>query len=537
MDASQQWAVTIAAEALADYGYPDRPLDTDRTGVILGTAMGGELHYITSLRIAFPEFAHALEGATEFSQLPTSVRTAIMAQAEERFKGKLPEITEDTMPGELPNIVSGRVANVLNLRGPSFITDAACASSFAAISAAMELLIERHVDAVITGGVDRNMGASIFVKFCKIGALSATGSRPFGDGADGFVMGEGSGAFLLKRLADAERDGDKIYAVIRGVGGASDGKGKGITAPNPIGQILATRRAWEVAGLDPATATLVEAHGTSTKVGDVVEVESLAQVFGGAPRGSIALGSAKSNIGHLKAGAGAAGLLKAVYAVHDKLLPPTLHAEKPNPNIDFPHTPFTINHDLREWPQRDASIPRRAGVSAYGFGGTNFHVVLEEHVPGMLKAERAQYAGVSLPAGGNGNEGNEGNSGRTGSVSIAVPDLSSSKKPIRGILALGADSPVALKDRLDAIWQQVEGGWTPPVETPGQADLNARERLVIDFGDHTELLEKLSKARKAAGFDNPAAWKALSAQGIFRGSGVSGWQGRLPLPRPGQSVH
>ena len=376
--------------------------------------------------------------------------------------------------------------------------------------------------------------------------MSATGSRPFGDGADGFVMGEGSGAFLLKRLADAERDGDKIYAVIRGVGGASDGKGKGITAPNPIGQILATRRAWENAGLDPATATMVEAHGTSTKVGDVVEVESLAEVFGGAPRGGIALGSAKSNIGHLKAGAGAAGLLKAVYAVYDKLLPPTLHAEKPNPNINFPHTPFTINHELREWPQRDASIPRRAGVSAYGFGGTNFHVVLEEHVPGMLTAERAQYVGVDLPAGGDGKEGKAEERemretrgpaptfASAASVSLSTYNLSPSpsKQPIRGILALGADSPVALKDRLDDVWRKVEGGWTPPVEAPSQADLHARERLVIDFGDHTDLLEKLSKARKAAGFDNPAAWRALSAQGIFRGSGEAA--GKVAFLFPGQ---
>ncbi len=143
-------------------------------------------------------------------------------------------------------------------------------------------------------------------------------------GADGFVMGEGSAAFLLKRLEDAERSGDKIYAVIRGVGGSSDGKGKGITAPNPIGQELAIQRAWENAGLDPATATMVEAHGTSTRVGDVVEVESLAKIFGGAPQGSIGLGSAKSNIGHLKAGAGAAGLLKATMAIHHKILPPNV---------------------------------------------------------------------------------------------------------------------------------------------------------------------------------------------------------------------
>jgi malonyl CoA-acyl carrier protein transacylase len=533
MDESQQWAVTIAAEALADYGYPERPLDMDRTGVILGTAMGGELQYITTMRIQFPEYRNALQSVTQFSQLPASVQEAILAQWHERLDATLPPITEDTMPGELPNILSGRVANVLNLRGPSFITDAACASSFAAINAAVELLTAGQVDAVLTGGVDRNMGAASFVKFCKIGALSATGSRPFGDGADGFVMGEGSGAFLLKRLADAERDGDKIYAVIRGVGGASDGKGKGITAPNPIGQILATQRAWANAGLDPATATLLEAHGTSTKVGDVVELESLARIFGHAPHASIALGSAKSNIGHLKAGAGAAGFLKTVMAVHEKVLPPTLNAERPNPNADFTNSPFVLNHDLREWAKPNG-WPRRAGVSAYGFGGTNFHLVLEEHVPGMLKSEQTLFSGVEVdretsrhaPA----DKGQDGNG--SGPVYLPTTSLSPAKQPVRGILAIGAASPVALKDRLDAAWQQVEGGWTPPVAPPSQAELNAPERLVIDFGDHGELLDKLAKARKAAGFDNPQAWKALSAQGIFRGSGAA--PGKVAFLFPGQ---
>ncbi|MCC6168327.1 MAG: polyketide synthase, partial [Caldilineaceae bacterium] len=359
MDEGQQWAVTIAAEAMADYGYPDRPLDLERTGVILGTAMGGEMHYLTTLRISYPELAEAINTTPAFRGLPGAVRTTILKEWHTALARKLPPITEDTMPGELPNIVSGRVANVLNLRGPNFITDAACASSFAAIDAAVETLVNGRADAVIAGGVDRNMGAGVFVKFCKIGALSATGSRPFGEGADGFVMGEGSAAFLLKRLADAERDGDRIYAVIRGVGASSDGKGKGITAPNPVGQILAVRRAWENAGLDPAGATLVEAHGTSTRVGDVAEVESLAAVFGGAPRGRIALGSAKGNIGHLKAGAGAAGLLKTAMALHHKQLPPTLNAQRPNPAIDFAATPFFLNHELREWPQ-PADAPRRA---------------------------------------------------------------------------------------------------------------------------------------------------------------------------------
>ena len=165
------------------------------------------------------------------------------------------------------------------------------------------MCIRDRYDAVVTGGVDRNMGVDGFVKFCKIGALSATGTRPFDSGADGFVMGEGCAIFVLKRLEDAERDGDRIYSVIMSVAGSSDGKGKGITAPNPVGQKLAVARAWERAGLDPATVTSLEAHGTSTRVGDAVELESLDAIFGaaGARKGSIALGSVKSNIGHLKA--------------------------------------------------------------------------------------------------------------------------------------------------------------------------------------------------------------------------------------------
>ncbi|MBO9325699.1 MAG: acyltransferase domain-containing protein, partial [Roseiflexus sp.] len=536
MDEGQQWAVTIAAEALADYGYPERPLDTDRTGVILGTAMGGELHYITHQRIVFPEYVHLLERTEAWRRLPREVQQELIAQWHAELDRSLPPVTEDTMPGELPNIVSGRVANVLNLRGPNFITDAACASTLAAVDAACEQLIHHQCDAVLTGGVDRNMGASTFVKFCKIGALSATGTRPFGDGADGFVMGEGSAVFLLKRLADAERDGDRIYAVIRGVGGSSDGKGKGITAPNPIGQILAVERAWQDAGLDPATATLVEAHGTSTRVGDVVEVESLSSCFGRAERGSIGLGSVKSNIGHLKAGAGAAGLLKAVMAIYHKILPPTLNCEKPNPNINFNATPFYLLTEAREW-ERRGNTPRRAGVSAYGFGGTNFHVVLEEYIPGMIRTEPKIYASAAVSQ-----------TSATGSATAAMgvapstvtasapppsgPKLRSNKMPLRGILAIGAPTPKALKDKIDAIYQKVEGGWTPPVAPPDPNELVQQERVVIDFGNYDELLDRLKKVQKAAGFDSPAAWKSLQAQGIFRGSGPK--PGKIAFLFPGQ---
>ncbi len=511
MDQGQQWAVTIAAEALEDYGYPERPLDTDNTAVIFGTAMGGELHYITHQRIAFPEFANALTGVEEFSRLPEDVRKAILNKWHERIGETFPEITEDSMPGELPNIVSGRVANMFNLRGPNFITDAACASSFAALKSAMELLTEHDVDAVLTGGVDHNMGVSPFVKFCKIGALSASGSRPFGEGADGFVMGEGSASFLLKRLEDAERSGDKIYAVIRGIGGSSDGKGKGITAPNPIGQELAVRRAWQNAKLDPATATMIEAHGTSTRVGDVVEVESLTKIFASAAANSIGIGSAKSNIGHLKAGAGAAGLLKAAMALHQKILPPTLNAKRPNPNIDFAQTPFRILHDAEEW-RRPNGTPRRCGVSAYGFGGTNFHIVLEEYIPGYLTTKKTIPVAKRAPR------------------ETEAPEKP--PKPVRGILAIGAGSPSELQEKLDAVKARIEGGWTPPRELPRAVDIQAPERLVIDFGDHEELVERIAKARKVMSFDNPQAWEAVEAQGIFRGSGPA--PGKIAYMFPGQ---
>ncbi len=279
MDESQKWAIACTREALEDYGYPERPLNLDRTAVILGNAMAGEKHYFTALRLYFPEYAHELAESASFAGAAGN-RAPRNHQRIARPDGQpLPDVTEDTMPGELANCIAGRIANIFNFHGPNLRVDAACASAMAAISAAAEGLVANDFDIAVTGGIDRNMGVSTYIKFCKIGALSATGTRPYAEGADGFVMGEGAAIFLLKRLADAERDGDKIYAVLRGIGGSSDGKGKGITAPNPVGQKLAIERAWQNAGLSPATATLIEGHGTSTSVGDVVEVQSMIDVL------------------------------------------------------------------------------------------------------------------------------------------------------------------------------------------------------------------------------------------------------------------
>src|SRR5579862_3299102 len=176
MDGSQKWAIACTRQALEDFGYPKRSLDPDRTAVILGNAMGGERHYLTALRVYFPEYAHQLAESTSFTALPAAVRAEITRELHERIAKRLPEITEDTMPGELANCIAGRIANIYNFHGPNYVVDAACASAMAAISSAAEGLVQNDFDAVITGGIDRNMGASTFVKFCKIGALSATGT-------------------------------------------------------------------------------------------------------------------------------------------------------------------------------------------------------------------------------------------------------------------------------------------------------------------------------------------------------------------------
>lgn len=512
MDEGQQWALAVAAQTLADYGYPERPLDKDRTGVILGTAMGGDLHLETHARVVFPEFAAALASVEAFGALDADLRQGIMARWQQSVRARFPEVTEDTMPGELPNVMAGRIANVLNLRGPSFITDAACASSLAALTTATELLAEGHCDAVLTGGVDRNMAPSAFVKFAKIGALSATGSRPFGDGADGFVMGEGCALFLLKRLADAEQDGDRIYAVIRGLGQSSDGKGKSITAPNPEGQKLAIRRAWENAGLRPETVGLIEAHGTSTPVGDAAEIETLSQVFSEAPRGSVALGSVKGNIGHLKAAAGAAGIAKAALALYHKKLPPTLSSERPNPLIDFGRIPFFLNQELGDWPGTDGT-PRRAGVSAYGFGGTNFHIVLEEYIPGQQRPTATVTRDV----------------GTTRPSTAAIAERP--RATLRGIFALGGTSLETLRAATAVAAQRLAGDGSPPA-APDPEALGAPERLVIDFGTPAELRARLAKAAKELENDRPRAWTALQAQGIYRGRGRP--TGKVAFLYPGQ---
>ena len=341
-------------------------------------------------------------------------------------------------------------------------------------------------------------------------------------------MGEGAAFFILKRLSDAERDGDRIYALLLGLAGSSDGRGKGITAPNPVGQRLAVERAWQVAGLDPALATCIEGHGTSTRVGDAAELASLTDVFGkaGAANGSIALGSVKSNIGHLKGAAGAAGVFKAVLSLHEKVLPPSLHFEHPNPSVDWDDVPFRVNTELREWPVPESGM-RCAGVSAFGFGGTNFHAVLEEYVPGRHRPpqEARSYPGATIGAGSPtvappAAPAVEHGSPATGASATAAP--SGPKAPLRGAAVVGGADAAEVAEQLERLRAEAAAGRAPAPAAPDPALASAAVRVAIDYADAAELAAKAAKAVQALRADSPPMWRMLRNQGVFVGRGAPG---------------
>lgn len=380
-DTSQLLALIVAQTVLQDAARERfETMDRSRVSVILGVTSAQELLFSLVSRLQKPVWVKALRE----SGLPEDEVQAACA----RIAAHYVPWQEASFPGLLGNVVAGRIANRLNLGGTNCVTDAACASSLSALSMAVAELQLGHSDLAITGGVDTLNDIFMYLCFSKTPALSPSGDcRPFSDKADGTMLGEGLGMLALKRLGDAERVGDRIYALLRSVGSASDGRSKSVYAPVPEGQARALNRAYEAAGFSPRTVELVEAHGTGTKAGDIAEFDGLRSVFAiGADRQWCALGSVKSQIGHTKAAAGAAGLIKAVLALQHKTLPPTIKIDRPDPRLEIEQSPFYLNSRARPW-VRGSGHPRRAAVSSFGFGGSNFHATLEEY-RGELRAER-----------------------------------------------------------------------------------------------------------------------------------------------------
>nr|WP_143765833.1 type I polyketide synthase [Catenulispora acidiphila] len=389
-------ALRVAADAIADAGGRGRLPAGDRIGVILGR--GG---YLT------PGLVRLDQRVRTANQLIRTLRELIPGLPEEKVAAVQEAFTDALGPnrpeaaiGLVPNLAASRIANRLDLRGPAYTVDAACASSLVAVDHAVAELVSGRCDTMLAGGVHHCHDVTFWSVFSQLGALSRTGRiRPFHRGADGILIGEGTGVVVLKRLADALTAGDRIYAVIRGTGVASDGRTASLLNPEPAGQTRAVRSAWVAAGLDPLAADaigLLEAHGTATPTGDRAELSTLAEVFG-PPRTDEAagrppaLGSVKSMIGHTMPAAGIASLVKAALAVHHGVLPPTLHCEDPHP--DMKGTRFRTLAEAEDWPE--TGTPRRAGVNAFGFGGINAHVVVEQ----APRGRRRRAGGVGAVAG------------------------------------------------------------------------------------------------------------------------------------------
>jgi acyl transferase domain-containing protein/NAD(P)H-dependent flavin oxidoreductase YrpB (nitropropane dioxygenase family) len=352
-------ALEVARRAMEDAGLTPGGFDPSRTAVVFGTESNSDYHGAITLRGTLPAY---------YGEVPAELDEV------------LPQITADTFPGILGNIIASRISNRLDLGGPAYVVDAACGSSLAALDLACKELVLGTSDVVLCGGADLQNGSTDYLMFSSLGALSPSGrARTFDSSADGTTLAEGVVCVALKRLADATRDGDRIYAVVKAVGGASDGRSLGITAPRVEGQRLALERAYQRAGVSPSEVGLVEAHGTGTMVGDRTELTALTDVYSqaGARTGGTQLGSVKSQIGHSKTASGLAGLVKVALSIYHGVRPPTLNVRRPNPAWDAATSPFVFASDARPWP---VPLRERVGaVSAFGFGGANFHAVLAGH--------------------------------------------------------------------------------------------------------------------------------------------------------------
>ncbi len=503
MDRTQQIAVSAVGDALKDAGLTPDALKDKRVGTVIGNSMGGEKTDQYATRVSLPSALEALGEALEEIDISQGLKKDLLGSFKREYLRQLPEITEDSLPGELPNIIAGRVANVFNLTGPNFTVDAACASSIAAVMNGISLLRSRSADLVISGGVDAAMGPSSFIKFCKIGALSPDGSRPFDASANGFVMGEGAGIMVLKRLEDAVKDHDRIYGLIVGVGSSSDGRGKGITAPNAEGQKRAIRNCLESSGVDLGSIGLVEAHGTSTSVGDKTELMVLDDMFKGVgcSKGSVGLGSVKSLIGHLKAAAGAAGMIKAILALHNKTLPPTANVKDPNPCIDWNESPLKLISEPMEW-QNSNSGPRRASASAFGFGGANFHVVLQEYSPDIQIAISSSQVAETKEI-------------EAEIIETEIPDWPTPKRMVTQAQAwcFGAKDYDDFAERLNELEGKLtESNWSDLAVLSTKSALPTPLRCgfaTIDYDDSIKKIKLLKEALK-----NPRKRSFLPARGI-----------------------
>lgn len=361
----------LVQKALDDAGIFKKNISLEKTGIIIGKG-----NYTGPGATRAIEIVRTGEQISSLlKELLPEISSADIEKVKHAFQERKGRFAADTAMGLIPNLVASLVANRFNLGGAAFTVDAACASALIAVDHAVQELQRGRSDIMIAGGVHTGQNAAFWSIFAQLGALSRQQQiKPFSSDADGLLIGEGCGFIVLKRLEDAVRDQDKIYAVIKGVGISSDGNGTSVMSPAVKGQLKALQQAWTNADLDENQIGYLEAHGTGTPLGDKTELQTLAQFFGKEEGAKIAgIGSVKSNIGHAMPAAGIAGLIKTCLALHHDTLPPTLYCE--NPISEMQNTRFEPVQEAKNWSK--TGLPKVAAVNAFGFGGINAHVVLE----------------------------------------------------------------------------------------------------------------------------------------------------------------
>jgi acyl transferase domain-containing protein/phosphopantetheinyl transferase len=493
-------ALRCAFEALSDAGVPDVPINRQKTGVILGRGLFANRGWIS----VFQQLYAVDQVIGVVRRLNPELSEEHLAQIKAELKRNLPPANSETFPGLVHSALVGRIANRLDLNGPAYTVDAACSAALLAVDQAVHELRSGRCDAVLVGGTQVSTPPQIQILFCKIQALSRSGKiAPFSAEANGTMLGQGCGMLLLKRKSDAQRDGNRIYALLKEIGSSSDGKGAGLLAPRTEGQQLAIRRAYEQSGIDPSTIELIEAHGTGIPMGDATEMESIRACFprtdDSPPR--VAFGSVKSMIGHLIPAAGIASLIKTTLALYHRVLPPTLHVERPAPGLALDDTHLMPCREPLPWLHAARHSPRRAGINAFGFGGINTHAIVEEHVP----ADESQQTSLER------------------------------EWPFE-LVVVSADDRASLRDRLVALseWIQQSDGVSLLDVAASAARRAGAMRLAIVASSLADLRKKLAHAAKL--LTEPQRNRIQDRKGIFWYERGLAREGRIAFVFPGEGA-
>ncbi|MDG4829915.1 type I polyketide synthase [Solwaraspora sp. WMMD1047] len=378
-DLTHWLALDTAALALADAGFPmAEGLPRERTGVVVGNSLTGEFSRANQMRLRWPYVRRMVAAALKEQNWDDDQLAVFLDDFESSYKSPFPDIDEDTLAGALSNTIAGRICNHFDLKGGGYTVDGACSSSLLSVATACKALVDGEVDVAVSGGVDLSIDPFEIVGFAKTGALAKREMRVYDKDSNGFWPGEGCGMVVLMRDDEARAAGHRIYATIAGWGISSDGKG-GITRPEVSGYQLALRRAYDRAGFGVESVPMFEGHGTGTQVGDTTELRALSLARRAADPAAppAAISSIKGMIGHTKAAAGVAGLIKAAMAVHHQVIPPTIGCVDPHEELTRDDSALRVLRKAEPWP--DAEV--RAGITAMGFGGINTHVVLSGGTP------------------------------------------------------------------------------------------------------------------------------------------------------------